>query len=186
MGLGNPGPEYQLTRHNAGFLVLDRLARYYQVRFRSRSHGKYSSAVVTTKGYRLHLVKPLTYMNCSGEAVRIFLNKYHFPLDRVIIIVDDLALPFGRIRLKPGGSSGGHKGLASIIGVTGPDFPRLRVGIGVPHQSAIIDFVLERFTVAEQKILPEITSWAVQAIIAWFEVGIEITMSKFNGPVPIG
>ena len=184
VGLGNPGPEYQLTRHNAGFLVLDHLARHYQVRF--RAHGKYSSTVVTPKGYRLYLVKPLTYMNRSGEVVRIFLTKYHFPLDRVIIISDDLALPFGRIRLKPGGSSGGHKGLASIIGVTGPDLPRLRVGIGVPvDQSAIVDFVLERFTAAEQKALPEIAQWAAQAVISWFEEGIEKTMSKYNGPVPI-
>lgn len=185
MGLGNPGPEYQLTRHNAGFLVLDHLARYYQVRF--RSYGKYSRAVVTTKGYRLHLVKPLTYMNRSGEAVGIFLSKYHFPLHRVIIIIDDLALPFGRIRLKPGGSSGGHKGLASVIGVTGSDVPRLRVGIGVPSdQGGIVAFVLERFTADEQKLLPEITCWAAQAVISWFEAGIEKTMSKYNGAVPIG
>lgn len=185
VGLGNPGKQYQLTRHNAGFLVLEQLARLYQVRFQKKN--EYSRAVVTEKEHRLYLVKPLTYMNRSGEVVKIFMDKYHFPLERVIIISDDAALPFGKIRLKPRGSSGGHKGLASIIEVTGSDFPRLRVGIDTPtDQGGMVDYVLGRFTPEEQKLLPEITQWAAQAIVTWLEEGIEKSMSKYNGPVPIG
>lgn len=184
VGLGNPGKQYQLTRHNAGFLVLDELARVYQAKFRTQH--KYDEAVVTENKRRLHLVKPLTYMNCSGEVVKIFMEKYHFPLDRVIIISDEVALPFGSIRLKPKGSAGGHKGLASIIAVTGPVFPRLRVGIGAPPgQDGMVDFVLGQFTKEERQILPAVTHWAARAVLGWLAEGIEKTMSKFNGPVPI-
>mgnify|MGYP001050125856 CR=1 FL=1 len=184
VGLGNPDVEYQLTRHNAGFLVLARLARFYQAKFLTR--GVYASAVVTEKERRLYLLKPLTYMNRSGEAVRIFMEKYHFPLDRVIIISDDVALPFGRIRLKPRGSSGGHNGLASVIAVIGADVPRLRVGIGAPSsQDGMVDYVLGQFTAEEQKLLPAITLWAARAVQAWLDEGIEKAMSKYNGPAPI-
>ncbi|NLW58751.1 MAG: aminoacyl-tRNA hydrolase [Firmicutes bacterium] len=184
VGLGNPGKQYQLTRHNAGFLVLEQLARIYRGRW--QKHNRYCQAVVTDQERRLHLVKPLTYMNRSGEAVKIFLDQYHFPLERVIIISDDTALPFGKIRMKPRGSSGGHNGLASIIAVTGPDFPRLRVGIGSPSdREGMVDYVLGCFTAEEQALLPVITRWAAQAIIAWLEEGIEKAMSKYNGPVPL-
>lgn len=184
VGLGNPGSEYELTRHNAGFLVLARLACFYRVKFQTRE--LYATAVVTEKERRFHLVKPLTYMNRSGEAVRILMEKYHFPLERVIIISDDVALPFGKIRLKPRGSSGGHNGLASVIAVLGPDFPRLRVGIGAPPaEVGMVDYVLGQFTAEEQKLLPAVTAWAARAIQAWLEEGIEKTMSKYNGPVAL-
>lgn len=183
VGLGNPGAQYQLTRHNAGFLVLEELARHYQVGF--GNHHRYSMAVVTENERRLFLVKPLTYMNRSGEVVKFFLNQYHFPLKRVIIISDDTALPFGKIRIKPRGSSGGHNGLASIIAVAGSDFPRLRVGIGAPSgPDGLVDYVLGSFSAEEQRSLPAITCWAAQALITWCEEGIEKAMSKYNGPVP--
>ncbi|NLC52820.1 MAG: aminoacyl-tRNA hydrolase [Firmicutes bacterium] len=183
VGLGNPGKQYQLTRHNAGFLVLEQLARSYRVRWQKSK--LYSKAVVADDERRLYLVKPLTYMNRSGEAVKIFLDQYHFPRERVIIISDDTALPFGKIRLKPRGSSGGHNGLSSVIAVVGADFPRLRVGIGRPaDQEGMVDHVLGCFTVEEQALLPVITRWAAQAIICWCEEGIEKSMSKYNGPVP--
>ncbi len=184
VGLGNPGKQYQLTRHNAGFLVLEELARSYRVGW--QKNKMYSKAVVTTDNRRLYLVKPLTYMNRSGEAVKILLDQYHFPRERVIIISDDTALPFGKVRLKPRGSSGGHNGLASVIAVVGSDFPRLRVGIGHPADpGGMGDYVLGRFTPEEQAVLPVIARWAAGAIIAWSEEGIEKAMSKFNGPVPI-
>ncbi|HHW11868.1 MAG TPA: aminoacyl-tRNA hydrolase [Firmicutes bacterium] len=184
VGLGNPGEQYQLTRHNAGFLVLEELARFYRVRW--QNNKLYGKAVVTDGERRLYLVKPLTYMNRSGEAVKIFLDQYHLPLERVIIISDDMALPFGKIRLKPRGSSGGHNGLASVIAVAGPDFPRLRVGIGrPPDQEGMVDYVLGCFTAEEQEFLPAVTRRAAQAIISWCEEGIEKAMSKFNGPVPL-
>ena len=184
VGLGNPGKQYQLTRHNAGFLVLEQLARSYRVGW--QKNKLYSKAVVADQERRLYLVKPLTYMNRSGEAVKIFLDQYHFPLERVIIISDDTALPFGKIRMKPRGSSGGHNGLASIIAVVGSDFPRLRVGIGRPSdQEGMVDYVLGCFTAEEQASLSSITRWAAQAIISWCEEGIEKSMSKYNGPVPI-
>ena len=184
VGLGNPGSAYELTRHNAGFLVLASLARYYQVKFETGE--VYATAVVREKERCLHLLKPLTYMNRSGEAVRILMEKYHFPLERVIIISDDMALPFGKIRLKPRGSSGGHNGLASVIAVLGAEFPRLRVGIGAPPAGVgMVDYVLGQFTAEEQKMLPAITERAARAIQAWLEEGIEKTMSKFNGPVAL-
>ncbi|NLW56249.1 MAG: aminoacyl-tRNA hydrolase [Firmicutes bacterium] len=183
VGLGNPGIKYSLTRHNAGFLVLDQLARKQQIKF-TRKGEKARTGQIKIGERLVLLVKPLTFMNLSGEAVKILLERYQLPLDRVIIISDDVALPFGYLRLKPKGSSGGHKGLASIIAQIGQDFPRLRVGIGSPPPEEVMsEYVLARFTPHEEKLLPLILDEAAQALTMWVEEGIEKAMSVYNGPV---
>ncbi len=185
VGLGNPGRKYSLTRHNAGFLVLEHLARRQGIKF-TRKEEKVSTARIKVGEKQVLLAKPLTFMNLSGEAVNILLERYHLPLDRVIIISDDVALPFGYLRLKPKGSSGGHKGLASIIAQIGPDFPRLRIGVGSPPpEEEMKEYVLTRFTPREEKLLPPILERAVQALSVWVEEGIEKAMSVYNGPVPL-
>ena len=184
VGLGNPGAKYILTRHNAGFLVLDHLAQLYKVRFKQKEK-KFTGGVIQEGDYQILIAKPLTYMNLSGEAVKILLERYHLPLDRVIIISDDVALPFGSIKLKPKGSSGGHKGLASIITQTGTVLPRLRVGIGAPPIGVeMTEYVLGKFSTEEEKLLPEITLRAARAIMTWVEEGTEKAMSVYNGLVP--
>jgi PTH1 family peptidyl-tRNA hydrolase len=183
VGLGNPGIKYSLTRHNAGFLVLDQFARRQRIKF-YRKGEKVSTGLIKVGERAVLLAKPLTFMNRSGEALNILLERYHPPLDRVIIISDDVALPFGYLRLKPKGSSGGHKGLASIIAQIGPDFPRLRIGIGAPPPAEeMSEYVLARFTPQEEKLLPSILDQAVQALTMWAEEGIEKAMSVYNGPV---
>ena len=164
-----------------GFCV-DQFARRQRIKF-YRKGEKVSTGLIKV-GRAVLLAKPLTFMNRSGEALNILLERYHPPLDRVIIISDDVALPFGYLRLKPKGSSGGHKGLASIIAQIGPDFPRLRIGIGAPPPAEeMSEYVLARFTPQEEKLLPSILDQAVQALTMWAEEGIEKAMSVYNGPV---
>ncbi len=135
--------------------------------------------------HRILLAKPQTFMNLSGKAVRLLILKYEIPLSRTIIILDDLALPFGMIRLRSGGSAGGHKGLASVLAVTGEDLPRLRMGIGAPPAAVeTASFVLNRFSPEEKALLPAITDWAGRAVLTWIEQGIEAAMSRYNGLVP--
>jgi PTH1 family peptidyl-tRNA hydrolase len=184
IGLGNPEKKYTLTRHNAGFLVLEHLAHLLDVKFNQKEDKLiYGNLKVGSK--RIILAKPLTYMNLSGEAVKILLERYHTPLHRVIIIFDDVSLPFGYIRIRPKGSSGGHKGLKSIIALTGEEIPRLRMGIGSPlTKSEMIQYVLGRFSEEEQKLLPDVTLWAANAVITWIKEGTEKAMSVYNGFVP--
>lgn len=184
IGLGNPGKEYRLTRHNAGFLVVEHLMKELQAGAARRE----CTALVSRARWgesRILLARPQTYMNLSGKAVRMLISKYEIPLSRIIIILDDLALPFGMLRLRRGGSAGGHKGLASILAVTGEDLPRLRVGIGTPPAAAeTVSFVLDAFSPEEKRLLPEITAWAGRAVLTWIEQGIEAAMSRYNGLVP--
>ncbi|NLY89724.1 MAG: aminoacyl-tRNA hydrolase [Firmicutes bacterium] len=184
IGLGNPGKEYRLTRHNAGFLVVELLMK----ELRAEPALPDCAALVSRarRGeHRILLAKPQTFMNLSGKAVRLLILKYEIPLSRTIIILDDLALPFGMIRLRSGGSAGGHKGLASVLAVTGEDLPRLRMGIGAPPAAVeTASFVLNRFSPEEKALLPAITDWAGRAVLTWIEQGIEAAMSRYNGLVP--
>ncbi|HHU51014.1 MAG TPA: aminoacyl-tRNA hydrolase [Firmicutes bacterium] len=189
VGLGNPGEEYELTRHNAGFLVVDRLKALYQVRLKQECHAlcgwfNLSDDEEAPTRHRIMLAKPLTYMNLSGNAVFALINKYGFALSRVIIVYDDLSLPFGVLRIRAQGSSGGHKGIASVINRIGPVVPRLKVGIGAPPEGmSLPDYVLDKFSKTEQRMLPEITSIAGEAIITWVKKGTEKAMSIYNGIV---
>jgi len=178
-GLGNPGPRYVLTRHNVGFMVADMLAAGLGFRFRAFADREVARRQFA--GDELVLVKPLLYMNESGVVVRKQLERRP---DRMLVVCDDMALPFGRLRLRPGGSDGGHKGLGSIIFHLGrSDFPRLRIGIDAPARSSDgIDYVLERFPKGQEAMLPEVLERAADACIAVVTRGLQRAMNRFNPP----
>ena len=177
VGLGNPGPGYAKTRHNAGFMVLDRLAEEEGLVFREKN-----DALLAEWG-RGWLLKPLTYMNLSGRAVAPFVRKKGIPLHRLLVVHDDLDLPLGKIRLKRGGSSGGQKGVASIIQALGDDgFDRLRIGIGRPPPGMdAARYVLSPFTQEEEKLFAKVLEAAADAVRVWKEEGLEAAQSRFNG-----
>jgi PTH1 family peptidyl-tRNA hydrolase len=179
-GLGNPGPKYELTRHNIGFLILDRLADKVGALF---SVNRYADkADLRHKGRTLHLIKPSTYMNLSGKSVAYWMNTLAIPKENILVIVDDVALPFGSMRLRGKGSSAGHNGLQNIEDVLGGrDYARLRFGIGNDypkgHQA---DYVLSNFKPEEFDALPTLMDKASDMILSFCTAGIERTMSAFN------
>ncbi|RMG72723.1 MAG: aminoacyl-tRNA hydrolase [Bacteroidetes bacterium] len=180
VGLGNIGPEYHDTRHNVGFMVLDRLAEQLKV---SPEPNRYAStASGRVRGRQLHLVWPSTYMNLSGKAVRFYLDKHKLTPSQMLVITDDLALPFGKLRLRPRGSDGGHNGLKHIQEILGTnEYPRLRVGIGSDFaKGQQVDYVLDPFTAEEQEALPPILDRCVEGVISFATVGIERTMTSLN------
>lgn len=179
-GLGNIGPEYELTRHNIGFLVLDRLAEQQKVSFSLERHAQKSE--LRYKGRTLHLIKPTTYMNLSGKAVAYWMNELKVPKENLLVIVDDLALPFGTLRMRGKGSAAGHNGLKSIEELTGgQDYPRLRFGIGNEFgKGQQVDFVLSRFSKEEFTELPFAMDKACEMILSFCTAGIANTMSQFN------
>jgi len=179
-GLGNIGTEYELTRHNIGFLTLDRLADNHKIDFKTDRLA--DKAEVKFKGRQLHLIKPNTYMNLSGKAIAYWLQDLKIPKENLLIIVDDIALPFGSLRLRPKGSSAGHNGLKSIEqSLTGQDYPRLRMGIGNNYaKGQQADFVLSRFEPEEFKTLPAVMDKAMEMIFSFCTAGIERTMSAYN------
>lgn len=180
VGLGNPGPEYQDTRHNIGFQVLDALAGVSNTVF---SAGRYGDvAELRHKGRTFILLKPQTFMNLSGKAVRYWMDKENVPVDRVLVVTDDLALPFGKVRLRPSGGAGGHNGLTSIIELIGTDgFPRLRFGIGNDFpRGRQSEHVLGNWTEEERKTLPDRVELASKAILQFGLLGIAQAMNTFN------
>ncbi|MBM3136990.1 MAG: aminoacyl-tRNA hydrolase [Chloroflexi bacterium] len=181
VGLGNPGREYAQTRHNIGFLVIDRLAQHWNTRVEKY---KYKSLMgeYRNDGYRATLVKPQTFMNNSGQAVRSFFNFYKPPLSQTMVIFDDLDIPFGTIRIRHEGGSGGQKGMKSIIEYLGTEgFPRMRVGVGrPPGKMDSADFILDKFRPAEQVDLDIILNYCVDAIEEFINDGIEKAMTSFN------
>jgi peptidyl-tRNA hydrolase, PTH1 family len=184
VGLGNPGREYRNNRHNIGFMLLDRLAGQLGTTF-SRLESK---ALITKKEYsgrRILLAKPQTFMNLSGQAVGSLVRFYKIPLENLLVAYDDVDLPFGTIRLRPGGGSAGHRGMASIIERLGvQDFPRLRMGVGRPpgHMEAA-DYVLQDFSRFEVETLPMILDIGVDAMLTFVAEGLVIAMNKYNGMV---
>ncbi len=178
--LGNIGAEYVDTRHNAGFMVGDYIAREAGVNFSSCRYG--DMAIVKVKNCELMLLKPSTYMNLSGTAVRFWMNKEKLPLENLLVVVDDLALPFGTIRLRKKGSDAGHNGLKNIAAELGTqNYARLRFGIGNDfskgHQ---IDFVLGQFQPDEMKLMPEILKKAADCIKAYCLSGPDFAMTHYN------
>jgi PTH1 family peptidyl-tRNA hydrolase len=155
-GLGNIGPEYELTRHNIGFLVLDRIADNHKIEFTTQRLA--DKAELKFKGKQLHLIKPNTYMNLSGKAIAYWLQELKIPKENLLVIVDDLALPLGTLRLRTKGSSAGHNGLKNIeLLLGGQEYARLRFGIGNDFQKGQqVDFVLSNFSQEEFKALPAI------------------------------
>lgn len=185
VGLGNPGKQYADTRHNVGWMVLDKLAD----RAGWTGHAKARDAAATVYGrYKemdLLLAKPTTYMNLSGVAVRKLLAKHRAPLSDLLVVVDDFALPLGRLRLRGEGSAGGHNGLKSIIAELGTqDFARLRVGIGEPQRGAV-DHVLSRFATSEKKTLDEVLGAAADATEDWAREGIDRAANRWNAWQPV-
>jgi len=180
VGLGNPGSQYARTRHNVGWLAADRLAD--RAGWAGRGRQRDSSSVVTGRyrGLDLTLVKPLTFMNDSGLAVRKVLAREHAPLGDLLVVADDLALPFGKLRFREGGSHGGHNGLRSIIDELGTEkFSRLRIGIGEPDRSAV-DHVLSTFAPDETARLDELLDATADAVEAWARDGTSKAANRFN------
>lgn len=180
VGLGNPGREYERTRHNVGFMVVDELARRWNVE-QWRTKDKARQALVTPE--RAVLVQPQSFMNLSGVPVRLLASWYRTPPENVLVISDDMDLPFGKLRMRPNGGHGGHNGLRSIIGVLGEAFPRLRIGVGRP-QFDTIDHVLSPFSNDECERLPATISAAADAVELWLHDGIEPAMRFANAVVP--
>jgi PTH1 family peptidyl-tRNA hydrolase len=179
--LGNIGAEYELTRHNIGFLIADRLADSYKTDFSLERHAYH--ATLKHKGKSIHLIKPTTYMNASGKAVAYWMQELSIAKENVLVVMDDIALPFGTLRMRGKGSSAGHNGLKSIEQfVNGQDYARLRFGVGNDfgkgHQA---DYVLSNFTKTELNALPQYMDKASEMILSFCTVGLANTMSQFNG-----
>jgi len=184
VGLGNPGREYRTTRHNVGFMAVDTLAKGIGAGM-SRMQSKALVGQAAFDGKKIVLVKPQTYMNLSGQAVASLVRFYKVPLEHVLVVHDELDLPFGTIRLRPGGGSAGARGMGSIIEQLGTqEFPRLRVGIGrPPWRMDPADYVLKEFSRAEQELLPQVLERAASAARYFIEHGIQYAMNQFNGPL---
>ena len=179
VGLGNIGPDYEMTRHNTGFMVLDAFAKASNTVFSDRRYGFVGET--SLKGRKVVLLKPSTFMNLSGNAVRYWLNKENIDQHRMLVISDDVALPLGQFRLKANGSNGGHNGLGHIQQLIGQDYPRLRMGIGNDYpQGGQIDWVLGRYSDEELKQLQPSIDVAVEIIKSFVLAGIDITMNQFN------
>ena len=180
VGLGNPGNQYEETRHNIGWMVLDRLADRHGRSGRGRQRDASSTIELRTKGLELILAKPQTYMNDSGVAVRKLLARDRVPLGEMLVIADDFALPFGKLRFRESGSHGGHNGLRSIIDELGTEkYARLRVGIGEPGRGAV-DHVLSKFAADERTRLPILLDAAADAVEAWAREGTSKAANRFN------
>ena len=184
IGLGNPGATYQSHRHNAGAMVVRTAARDWGIPLR-RSVGDAAVGMGVFGGRPVVLGIPRIFMNASGRAVKGILRRWPVPLEQLLIVCDDVALPFGTVRLKPTGSDGGHRGLRSIIEELGSTaFARLRVGIGVvPRPEALDQFVLAPFTVAQQRQWPQIVAAAVGACALWARAGMDAAMNRYNRKV---
>jgi peptidyl-tRNA hydrolase, PTH1 family len=179
VGLGNPGERYDRTRHNLGFRVVDGLARRCGAEWH-KGEGPYRFARTEMDGESVLMAKPLTYMNKSGIAVFDLVARYALPIERVIVVSDDLSLPLGRIRLRPSGSDGGHNGLASIIRyLRSGSFPRLRLGIGTPADNTV-EFVLSPFPREEQAQVDGMIARGVDALVDIVQQGLDKAMNTNN------
>lgn len=186
VGLGNPGRDYVRTRHNAGFQVVERLAERWHARWTSEKKFQARLARAERDHGRVLLCEPQTYMNASGKAVGAVVAFYHVPLARMLVLVDDADLPLGQLRLRPGGSSGGHHGLESVEQFLGSrDYARLRIGIGRRDGAReITGYVLGRFDSTEWALVDKILTVASDQAECWVDAGIQKAMCQFNG-VPI-
>lgn len=180
VGLGNIGAEYADTRHNIGFMVADELAKQAGASFSTLRYAHYTE--YRQRGNTVYLIKPTTYMNLSGKAVNYWMHELKIPLEDVLVIVDDLALPFGKIRLRSKGSSAGHNGLKSIeASCGGQGYPRLRFGIGENFpKGRQVDYVLSGFDDDELPELPALIERSVQMVNSFVHIGVELTMTQFN------
>ena len=183
VGLGNPGPEYARTRHNAGFRAIDLLAEKAGVKI-DRAKFRALTRLTELGGQKVLLMKPQTFMNASGEAVQLAAMYYKVPISRILVLSDDISLPVGRLRVRADGSAGGHNGLKSIISHLGSqDFPRIRIGVGAkPNPDYdLADWVLSRFTPDEETLLQPAIAHAADAAEELIRTGVQSAAAKFNG-----
>lgn len=184
VGLGNPGKKYRNTRHNVGYRVLDEIAGRFRLAWSESGFSERALATVPFGGgVDLLLVRPLTYMNSSGVAVSEVMEDYDLPAADVLVIHDDMDLPLGKVRFKRKGSSGGHRGIESIIEETGTsDFPRLKIGVGRPPEGVDpAEYVLSRFSGDDEEILAEVIRLAAEATLDAVSRGIDWAMAHYNG-----
>ncbi|GAB4184660.1 MAG: aminoacyl-tRNA hydrolase [Thermoflexibacter sp.] len=180
IGLGNIGEEYAHTRHNVGFMVVDKLARQFEVSFESGRYAFFTE--IKYKGRSITLIKPTTYMNLSGKAVNYWLRELKIPVENSLTIVDDIAIDFGKIRLRGNGSSAGHNGLKDIEAtLETQNYPRLRFGIGNNYpKGRQVEYVLSKFNYEEQKELGLMIEKAAEATLAFCTVGLSMAMNQYN------
>lgn len=180
VGLGNPGRRYERTRHNAGFMAVERL---YHILPSGTARSRFQAELIETRDgdKRVILAKPQTFMNDSGTAVSQIARWYKVPRDRLLLIYDELDLPFGSIRLRANGSAGGHNGVSSVIKhLHTQDFARLRIGIGRPPTGSTVPYVLAPFSSEEQRSLPEIIDRGAAAALVWLREGVTVAMNEYN------
>jgi peptidyl-tRNA hydrolase, PTH1 family len=181
VGLGNPGSRYAGTRHNVGFMVVDRLAEGpgggpFQDRFQAQV------AEWRDEPHRVLLIKPQTFMNLSGRSARQVLDFYQVPREDLLVVCDDINLPLGKLRVRRRGSAGGHNGLRDIQNHLGtPEYPRLRIGVGAPPEAEAVAYVLGRFRPTERDAIDEALARAVEAVVSWVRQGIAVCMNQYNG-----
>lgn len=186
VGLGNPEPRYEETRHNIGFMAVDALARSWKIPLSEnrKFQGEFGEGV--TNREKIRLLKPLTYMNNSGQAIRAVIDWFKLPPESILVIYDDMDLPVGKIRLRLSGSAGGHNGMKSAIAHLGTqNFPRLRIGIGKPEQAAnnngkTISHVLGRFSDAENQVVTKLLPLVVECVELCIKQGVEKAMNRYN------
>ena len=179
--LGNPGKEYANTRHNIGFLAADALEKRTGVKFNKLKYRALTGEV-TLGGQRVLVVKPQTYMNLSGEAVKLAGGFYKIPPERILVLYDDVSLPLGKLRIRASGSAGGHNGIKNIIAHLGTDaFPRIKVGVGAPQQEdGLVDWVIGSFTASERKVVDAAIERALDAAACVIEHGVSEAQNRFN------
>jgi len=180
VGLGNIGPEYADTRHNIGFMVLDELAKQEGAKFSNMRLAYYTE--VSHKGRMLHLIKPTTYMNLSGKAVSHWMKELKIPVENVLVVVDDIAIPLGSVKIKPKGSAAGHNGLKNIELLLGTsDYPRLKFGVSDNYpKGRQVDYVLSGFDRDEILEMPALIDRSIAMIKSFATIGVELTMTNFN------
>ena len=186
VGLGNPGLQYARTRHNAGWFVVDELARRHGLSL-VKKNADYKLGLGLMGEHKIGLVKPQTYMNDSGRAVASLKHFYRLEIEQILVLTDDLNLPLGKLRLRGGGSDGGHNGLKSVAQhLRSRDYARLRIGVGEPpreerERAGTANFVLRPFGADEWPVVEAVTARAADAVESWIENGVEATMARFNG-----
>ena len=185
VGLGNPGADYAKTRHNAGFLLAERLAELWQANWTNERKFLARVAKAERSGQKVLLAEPQTFMNLSGEAVGALVKYYQLPLEKILVAVDDADLPLGEIRLRPGGGTGGHHGLESVTQHLGSkNFARLRIGIGRKDEAReITGHVLGKFGADEAALLKKVLGRAADQMECWVDAGLQKAMNQFNGVV---
>lgn len=180
VGLGNPGIQYENTRHNIGFKVIDNIAKEYNIEInRQKFKGVYGEGFIN--GEKVILLKPTTYMNLSGESIREVVDFYKLTCEDIVVIYDDISLDIGRLRIREKGSAGGHNGIKSIIAHLGTDvFPRIKVGVGQPNVD-LVNYVLGKFTDEEMEVLSESIDASTKAVSEIIKYDVNTAMNKFNG-----